>query len=262
MKKTILFISIAMLFFYGLRAEEPDKWEVFKSRHFLVYYKSAPNDFIAQVSEKCEEYYNKIAEALGFSRYNFWLWDDRARIYIYDDANDYWKATGQPAWSHGLALPGGKIIRTYAGEEQFLETTLPHEMGHIIFREFVGFSNPAVTLWLDEGVASYQEKHKYSIANNVLKDALAKNTFIDLMKLSQFDMLAKTSDVQTVELFYLESFSLIDFLIAKFGKDTFVSFCQNLRDKRSLTAALSSSYNFSDLKELDRAWQDYILGHQ
>lgn len=258
MKKVIPFFILAVLFFSGLGAEVPDKWEVFKSTHFLVYYKNAPGDFIKQVSEKCEEYYSKIAEVLGFSRLNFWLWDDRAKIYIYDDSDDYRKATGQPGWSQGLAMPGYKIIQTYAGAQYFLETTLSHEMSHIIFREFVGFNNPAITLWLDEGVASYQGKLKYDTVKSRLRDAIAKGQFMDLMKLSQFNLRANNGATGLVELFYLESFGIIDFLIAKFGRESFVSFCQDLRDKRSLTAALSSSYHFSDLKELDRAWQEYI----
>ena len=49
-----------------------------------------------------------------------------------------------------------KEISTYMWQEMLFDTILPHEMGHIIFREFVGY-NKALPLWLDEGVACMQE---------------------------------------------------------------------------------------------------------
>ncbi|MCX5706723.1 MAG: hypothetical protein NTW13_03560 [Candidatus Omnitrophica bacterium] len=57
-------------------------------------------------------------------------------------------------------------------------------MSHIIFREFVGFNNPAVPLWLEEGVASYQEKSKYLTARVLIKEAIVKGNFMSLEKLS------------------------------------------------------------------------------
>jgi len=255
MKKVLLLFILIFLSFNSLRANDSDKWQVFKSTHFLVYYKSAPESFISKVSDKSEKCYNKIAEDLGFSRLEFWLWDDRAKIYIYDNANDYHLRTGQPLWSQGSTLPGYKIIHAFVNAKNFLETTLPHEISHIIFREFVGFNNRVIPLWLEEGVASYQEKSRYSFANQILREAMNNKEFMGLTALSNIYP-KHASD--SVELFYVESFSVVDFLIKKFGRDSFVSFCQYLRDGKSLDNALSLNYNYSNLADLDQAWQRYI----
>ena len=54
--------------------------------------------------------YDKIADDLGFRRFDFWLWDKRAKIYIYDDVRSYQAATNQPSWSSGCAIIKDKII--------------------------------------------------------------------------------------------------------------------------------------------------------
>jgi len=257
MKRYILFLALFFISFGILGAKQTDKWNTAKSTHFILYYKNAPQEFIERLTDKAEEYYNRIADDLGFSRYNFWLWDNRAKIYIYDDARDYQLATGYPRWSGGSAVVENKVIQTHPACEGFFETILPHEMGHIIFREFVGFNNNAIPLWLEEGVASYQEKLKYSMADALVREAINKNNFMTLEKLTNLNV-PSAMDKDTAKIFYAESFSIVDFLIKGFGKDSFVVFCQNLRDKKNLERAIASSYPFSNIQELDLAWQRYL----
>ena len=130
-------------------------------------------------------------------------------------------------------------------------------MGHIIFRVFVGFDNPAIPLWLEEGVASYQEKLTYSMANTFVRKAIEKGNFITLERLSGFSSGSRIPD-EAAQLFYIESFSIVDFLIKEFGKDKFVSFCQDLRDKKNLERAIASDYPFSNIQELDEAWEKHL----
>lgn len=253
------YVLIAAFLFLrlSLALAATDDWSVAKSTHFIVYYKNAPTDFIEQLMEKSEYYYDKIADDLGFRRFDFWLWDNRARIYIHDDARSYQAATNQPSWSSGCAIIQEKIIHSFPYAKGFFETTLPHEMGHIIFREFVGFYNPAVPSWLDEGVASYQEDQIYSGAHRVVRDAASANKLIDLESLSRMDP-HLISDNISVILFYSEAVSIIDYLVKEFGKDNFILFCQNLRDKQDLERAISYVYPFRDIRQLDQAWQEYL----
>jgi len=252
--RIILFLSVFICVSY-VSAQEP--WNVEKSTHLLVYYKSADKSFVQEVIDRAEEYYNRIADSLGFRRYDFWLWDNRAKIYIYDDSKQYQQETGQPAWSSGAAQPQSKIIYTFPYAKGFFETVLPHEMGHIIFREFVGFQNPSVPTWLEEGVASYQESSKYALANVLVKESLKDNSFIGIERLNALrpHML---SDERQVRLFYSEAVSIVNYLIKEFGSDKFVLFCQELRDKKDFLRAMSYSYPFSDLEEFQTAWLKYV----
>lgn len=257
MRRFILILVIFYLSGHIILAKDDD-WHIIKSTHFIIYYKNAKEEFLERLIEKAEDYYDEIADDLGFRRHNFWLWDNRAKIYIYDEAKSYQVATGQPIWSGGSVIPRDKIIHTFVGQNGFFDITLPHEMGHIIFREFVGFDNPDIPFWLDEGVASYQGRLRRITANRSVKEAIKKSNFITLEKLSQINPIL-TPDSSVVNLFYSEALSIIDYLIKEFGKDNFVLFCQNLRDKRNLERALASSYPFKNLQELERTWQRYLI---
>jgi hypothetical protein len=256
MKKIVLYLITLFTPFCVLAAPN-DNWQTTKSTHFIVYYKNAPEDFLEQVKERSENYYDKIADDLGFRRYNFWLWDNRAKIYIYDNVGDYQAATGQPSWSAGCAIVREKVIHTFPFAKGFFNTILPHELGHIIFREFVGFDNFAVPLWLEEGVASYQENIRFFTANKLVQDAIGKGNFIGIEGLASFNP-QLTQDSTSVNLFYAEAVSIVDFLIKDFGKDNFVLFCQNLRDKGDLERAIASSYPFANTSELSLAWQKHL----
>jgi hypothetical protein len=250
------YILVLLVVFMSADLALADTWNITKSTHFIVYYKNAPDRFLDELIDKAENYYDKIADNLGFRRFDFWLWDNRAKIYIYDNAKDYQVATGEPSWSSGCAYPGQKMIQSFPYAKDFFETTLPHEMGHIIFREFVGFNNPAVPVWLDEGVASYQQDLRFSAAG-IIKDALENNRIIPLTKLSGIS-LHSTTNTATVDLFYAQAVSVVDFLINEFGQDRFVLFCQTLRDKKNLDKALIAAYSFENIEELDKAWKRYI----
>ena len=239
-----------------LFAQGPD-WRVFKSTHFLVYYHNASEETLNRLTDKAEGYYNEITDNLGFNRFNFWTWDERAKIYLFDTREEYTKETGNPDWSAGQALAGSKVIRTFITAPNFMDNILPHEMGHIIFREMVGFNNPAIPLWLEEGVATYQEKHKVAGVKRFLAGRIKNGFFMELKDLEGFQPV-NSQDKEKVELFYLESYSVIDYLISEFGKDRFVLFCQYLRDYRDLRRALALAYSFSGTDELGSSWKAYI----
>lgn len=257
MKKTIIASIIVLLFAQHIFAQDAAKWKESRSTHFIVYYNNAQESFVNRIIERSEDYYNKIADALGFRRYDFWLWDKRAKIYVYDDAQKYQFFTGQPSWSAGAAISAEKIIYTFPNEAKFMETILPHELGHIIFREFVGFNNSAIPLWLDEGVASYQEADKRQTAMMLVKQAARGGNLIGIDGLGSFSLFSAQS-AESVSLFYAESLSIVDYLIKRFGSDRFVLFCQVLRDKKDLNEALRYTYSFGSIKEFDAAWQKYI----
>lgn len=256
MKRSIFILALFLLNAADLLAEV-DNWRIVKTTHFVVYYKNAKEDFLEHLVERAEDYYNKIADNLGFRRFNFWLWDNRAKIYIYDSQEDYQSATAQPNWSAGCSVAKEKVIKTFPDARGFFDMVLPHEMGHIIFREFIGFDNPAVPLWLDEGVASYQENLRRSMAHSLVKKAIENESFLDLEKLSNLNP-QLSQDTELVNLFYSESLSIIDYLIKEFGSDNFVFFCQNLKEKNNLEAALASAYGFKNVQEMGLAWQGYL----
>ncbi len=251
-----IFIFILMLI-PSLNVSAEQKWNEYKSAHFLIYYKSIPMDFIKTVESAAEDHYRAIAKGLGFNREENWVSDKRAKIFIYQDGNDYTVNGDQQQWSHGSALASQKTIRTFPSAHGFFDSTLPHEMGHIIFREFVGLEAD-VPLWFEEGVAMYQEKAKRFGAHTVVKTALKNDEFIALTDLTDM-RLYSDSPPQTLELYYAESASIVYYMISELGEFNFVRLCRSLKEGKSFTEALKTVYvRFRNLDDLNRAWLNYL----
>ncbi|OGX44665.1 MAG: hypothetical protein A3H41_00260 [Omnitrophica WOR_2 bacterium RIFCSPLOWO2_02_FULL_45_28] len=254
---SVIILSILFCFLERASAFDEKGWKAEKSTHFIVYYKEADEKFIRQAIDKAEEYYKSIAENLGFTRYDFWLWDKRAKIYIYNDAEDYRKATGKPSWSGGAAYYHEKVIESYPWAQGFFQSLLPHELGHIIFREFVGSENNA-PLWLDEGVAMYQEKVKRFNLKTKLLQALEQRKLMPLNKLSELNI-NFVNDKEIVELYYAEALSVVDYLLNKFGRDNFVELCRRLKERKTFDQAINDAYRvFKNLEDLNKAWLRHI----
>jgi len=232
-------------------------WKVYKSTHFLISYKSAKDSQLDALASKAEEYYNKITEDLGFNRFDFWTWNNRARIYLFDDQQEYMRVTGDPVWSAGEAQIGSKLIQTFITAKGFLDDILPHEMGHIIFREMVGFNNSGVPLWLDEGVACFQQE-RVAFDKAHLANKIRGGTSLSLNDLNRIVTMHSKTETEA-DLFYSEAYNLVKYLITEFGKDRFVLFCQNLRDKKDLSRALTMTYSFNGMADFESAWKKYIL---
>jgi hypothetical protein len=257
MKKYFFWFLLILISTKTLFAQE-QKWQELRGVHFLIYYKNAEDDFANRLLDKAEEYYYSITERLGLRRYDFWTHEKRVKVYIYDDIQSYQKDAGQPEWTGGCVDIENKIIRTFYAAGGFVNKVLPHELGHIIFRELVGFNNFATPLWLEEGVACYLEPPgNRTYAQRIIKKAIADGEFIPLKNLNNFN-LRQTIGRDKIELFYAEALGAVTYLIREYSQDEFTIFCENLRDKKDLDRSIASVYPYKDLEEFSQKWQEYL----
>jgi hypothetical protein len=249
-RKWISWVLLISLLFIPFAADAAgESWNnIEKSKHFLIYYQDAPSDYINRLAREAEYHYRNITEYLGFARFDFWIWDNRCKIFLYPDAETYLGTTGVVSWSRGHVQVAKKEISTYIWQEMFFDTILPHEIGHIIFREFVGY-NKALPLWLDEGVAcmqEYESKERLATA----KCLVNLNLYTHLEDLSKI----RDSGVIIPLIFYNEAASIVDFLLKRFGKNKFVDFCRSLRDQPDWQQSLRGVYKVKNLDDLEKIW--------
>ena len=258
MKPTIL----AIFFIFFLHAAFANNlegllWETVKSDHFIVYYQEAPLDYVNKIIAAGEKYYKEITFDLGFTRFEgFWTFDKRAKIYLLKNSQDYKNKAQQPTWSSAGVNIFKREIVTYVGKDDFFENILPHEMGHIIFREFVG-NRRKLPLWLDEGISSYLEKRFNKERLNLVKIMLSYGLFIDLEELEKVNI----RNIIMPDLFYYESASVIDFLLEVYGKEKFFAFCNALKELpeyEDWRKALFSVYGFDSIKQLNSEWVAFL----
>ena len=255
MKKILIFLFILFSFSRGICAEvDSSLWQTEKSQHFIIYYQEDTTGFVKELINQAEKYYNSIVDELGFRRFDFWSWDNRAKIYLYKNNSNYIKDTQRAAWSGAMVSVKTRTIKTYIGQINFFDSMLPHEMTHIIFREFVG-ERIDLPLWLDEGIACSQEKtnlaNRMSAAKNIVnQDAYLK--FNNLFEIRDYTLIVPYT-------FYAESASIIVFLIDEYGNEKFLDFCRKLRDGEPWKQALFGAYHFFNSEDMERAWKSYIL---
>jgi len=278
-KGLFVFCLISVIFFsvesWGYQ------WQELTSEHFIIYFLENKN-FAKEVLDRAEVYYRNIALELGYPRYSeFWTWENRVKVYIYPDRNSFQKATAQPTWSEGMASYTDKQIISYAWSKGFTESLLPHEMAHLIFRDFVRFKGE-IPLWLDEGVAQWMEMSKRPQIKKVAKKYFQENALLcieDMMRLDIRNLKyeqaiyirpTRTKDGKDAILFlsaqllintyYIQSVSLVGFLIEKYGSTAFADFCRELRDGKNVEEALRSTYpaHIRNLQEFEDRWREYV----
>lgn len=230
------------------------RWIEYKSEHFIVFYRAGiSEDYIKGFVRNCERYYYTIAEKLGFSRFNFWLWDDRAQVFIYENKTDYLDNTNQPGWSQAATHTGKKRIETYYFKEDFFETVLAHELAHIIFREFIG-AKTKVPLWFEEGVACVNEQGNIQQYLILTKRLVKEKTYIPLAQLER----ENTWSISEPEYFYPISASLVIFLLENYSRDSFLRLCRQLRDGASFYRAMDKTYGIRNAQELDDKFREFL----
>jgi len=253
-----LLFSIFYLLVFPIGTAQAQEWQEVKSEHFIVYY-SDDKKFAKKVSRQSEIYYRKIASELGYQRYSeFWTWDNRVKIYIHPSRESFLKATNQPKWSEGVANYTKKEISSYALSDNFLDALLPHEMTHLIFRDYVGFKGE-VPLWLDEGVAQWMEPRKRELVKSVVARLADQGTLLSLQRMMTEDI-RNSQDSEFVGVYYVQAVSLVSFLVTKYSAARFTNFCRQLRDGKSIEESLTFAYPTSirSIKELEKKWKEYI----
>lgn len=281
--KKFFFLFLMLVFLFPQRIFSQG-WQKLKSDHFVVHFTS-DEKFAKEILNKAEKYYRRIALELGYPRYEkFWTWENRVNIYVYPDHQSFLKATNQPSWSYGMADYTNKQIVGFQGSEKFVDSILPHEMAHLIFRDFVGFKGE-IPLWLDEGVAQWAEGKNRELMKAKAKELYNKDSLLPLKYMMRVDirrlprkkkvyMISTTTKTgekgvlflsleNLISIYYLQSFSLVGYLIEKYGPNRFTQFCRELRDGKTVEEALRAVYfeYIKSINDLEEKWREYLQNY-
>jgi len=265
---TIIFSILSNSFGFwgneGVRANVKQKeFRQLRSAHFIISYKEdVGRAYVMKVKNIAEKYYRVIARDFNFYRDKFWIWENRAKIFIAGNKDDYLNSFNCSPWSDACVNLHGKIIYTYPDQQKFA-SILVHELTHIIFREHIGEGR--LPLWLDEGVAVYMENKYgggyYTNGFQFLKKKIKEDTYIKFPQLNKVTIGSLDGESNDyINLFYLESFSIINFIMKKYGKYKFSNFLRLLKKGEGIESALSKVfYDFKNFDKFEAKWKDYYL---
>jgi len=241
-------------------ADNDPGWQKLKGQDFTIFYRAnVPDDFVQTTMDTAEDELKRVTDNLGITNAPSWSGDRGIKVYIYSDREDFVKNGGQALWAHGASLVKTRTIKLYPDASGFFDTILPHELGHIVFRDYIGFT-AMVPLWFEEGVAIYQEKAKRLGSNKTVLDTIENGQFIPLTQLTGV-RLYKDTKSQIVDQLYAESASAVYYLITELGDQEFYMFCSELKNGTAFEEALHKVYlRFKNTDELNQAWVDYLQG--
>ncbi len=253
---------LASLLLWPGREVLATSWREVRSTHFIVLHQNDPA-MAAAVRRQAEWLYDHLALHLGLTHvlrrdYVPWQWEKRCQIYLYPDRQSYLQETGAPPWSGGFVNYRQRRIYSFRGAATFLDTTLPHEITHLMFREYVGFDNPRVPRWLDEGVAQYMEEGTAERALERMQGWLEQGIMLPLDTLT--GLRVNHAQGGAAQVFYTQAVTLVQFFLETYGQKRFLDLCSALRDGYPLERALSlaTSGRLRALADLQAAWLAYV----
>ncbi|MBI3914472.1 MAG: hypothetical protein HY327_09870 [Chloroflexi bacterium] len=148
--------------------------------------------------------------------------DQQVQIWIYGNRADFFRALGPGArdWTGGRALPeyGIILINVEPGALEWGKAATAHELTHIIIHERIRGPLGSISMpqWMDEGLAVYYETIPNKLDGQFsgpLKRAIDSNTLLSLRSISgNFP-----SNGNDASLAYGEGFSVVDFIIRRYG---------------------------------------------
>jgi hypothetical protein len=254
MRTALLLPAVLLGLTASAAAAEAEAWQILKGQHFIVHYTADP-DFAGHVLHAAEAGYERIARDLAYTRHSdFWLWSNRKRILIYPTQAAFERATGAPPWAGGKASAAEREIATFRTNPDFLNGVLVHELAHLILREIVGFA-AAVPLWLDEGVAQWEEHRDSRALHARVRLWLERGQLLPLAELVAMDSRRLRGTDRALQ-FYAQSASLVAFLIESYGAERFARLCRGLKDGKTFDEALRFTYPaaWRTMEQLEDAW--------
>jgi hypothetical protein len=162
-----------------------------------------------------------------------------------------------PDWAAGAAYPehAAMVIRsprlTPPGVEPDPVATFTHELSHLVLA--AGFGRRPIPRWLDEGLAMYAAYEWNPVQDFILGRAVLTGRLLPLAQLTR-DF---GHDPFAVREAYLQSYSLVNYLIAAHGRDRFARFLRALAGGARFDQALSEVYGLTP-ERFEADWRRHL----
>ena len=177
-------------------------------------------------------------------------------LYVYPNYDDMKGAIlYEPSWTGGMAFPEYNIlIMGISGSDAAWDAnTVIHELTHILIGHFTFSCLGVVPTWLNEGLAMYSEGKLDASMQTQLDQAIQDDTLLTVRSLNGgFSELPDKANLA-----YSQSYSIVNFLINKYGQEKLTQLLSALRDAKPIDSALREAYGF-DTEGLEDVWRQSI----
>jgi hypothetical protein len=178
---------------------------------------------------------------------------------IFNAQEDFLRETASllPNWANAVTFFPQKMVLIKTPDLNRLtlreyRQAVRHELVHLRQGSVVPLN--LTPTWFNEGIAVYLTGESHLTDRILLSRAIAQNRIIPLTELSDFLKYNR----QQASLAYIESTTVIEFLIQVYGFGVLHKLFQKLSENRSFEQSLFLTTGL-ELSELDSFWQKYIL---
>lgn len=225
-----------------------------ESAHFILKFKGTQErEYEAlEILTILEETYKKVGADLNYYP------QEKTVCIIYPSKEKFRYVTDTHYWSGGVY--DGKIrvpLSIELDEAEHFKGTLVHEYTHHVIHGKTKNNFPS---WLNEGLAQYEDGdyekdgEKEEKRMEVLTQNLKENTLVPLKRIKP---LFQTGDTELVNLAYYESYSVVKYLIKRYGLKGVSKLLEKLGEGVSIDKALEEVFHL-DYQALDREWRKFL----
>ena len=203
----------------------------------------------------------RIAELSRTATFEKWSgpgskWAPRCDVYLHDTGTAFAQATGKPQSLTGMAKVSqrGKQILARRLDLRFddpdcLTHTLPHQLAYVVIAELVG--DQPLPRWAGEAMAVLSEPPTQ--VARYLRGVSRCREQGQFIRLSQLMKMNDFPNAETVTPFYVESVSLVDYLVQLKGTKAFMLFLLE-GPRYGYEKALQRQYGIASFNELEQRW--------
>jgi hypothetical protein len=236
----------------------PAGWQVSETASFRV--------FVQQARPQAEAV-AKVAEQRRTAAFEKWsgpagnAWSPRCDIWLHQTGEEYTKATHQPAASPGHASVGAKDGRVHnrridlrLDDAGVIETTLPREIAFVVLADL--FPEQPLPRWAVVGMSILAEPP--AEVSRYLRTVPRFTQEKKLLAVRDLLALAEFPAADKITPFYVESVSLVDYLVRLKGPRAFALYLREA-PRRGYEEALQRHYGIKDAADLQERWMKFAL---
>jgi STE24 endopeptidase len=224
-----------------------EEFESFEGEHFVIKYRGEESGIEGSaLRELLGEAYREIGRELGY------FFKHKVVVLLYDE-EEFRGLSGVPHWSSGIY--DGKIrLPAYQKglSEREIEQRVRHELTHTFVAEI---SRGRCPVWLNEGLAEYQEARVEPPDLRVFQAAVRTNTLFPLEALLTQERALDFKDPLEVALFYVESYHFVNYLIEKYGMFSVRQLLERFAEGKDSFEAIEEVLKISPL-EVEKRWKE------
>lgn len=212
-----------------------------------LFWYTGGDSFARELMDVCQEGLARLTQDIG-------TYPERPiKIYIYaSDSALKGAMISSNEWSGGVAFTDFGIIAISISpsELDWGKGALVHELTHLVVRQATFSPYGQLPLWLDEGLATYNEGELDPVLRSYLEEAILKDELISVRSLcSPFSAYSEKAYLS-----YAQSYSLVEYLLDNYGQDKMLDLLALLKQGSTYDEALTEVYGF-DMDGLDACWR-------